>query len=228
MKVSVVAAYNNKVEMTYEFINTMQRFWPAGADGITPHLILVNGGSPTRIDHPFIANRVDLDRNIGFCNTLNAGLRAIPADTDFVFFTGNDSFPTDSRWLPDLIALQQKTGAWMVCPANDKPGMKAYRSLLRTEHPDYWEVDFFPSICWLMPYEKFQQIGLLDERFVRTGMYADNDYCQRIRAAGGNIIVSRWILLRHLLSAEGKVLGTQAEDTHNNLKLFRAKWGCDE
>ena len=224
MKVAIVAAYNSRIDVTLEFLAAHQQFQPAGHD---LHLILVNGGSDTKIEHPLIAERIDLPVNIGFCNTLNAGLRAVPADSDYVFFTGNDSFPLDDRWLPELIRMQQKTGAWMVCPANDNPGMKAYRGLYKARHRYYWEVDFFPSICWLMPYELFSKIGLLDEQFVRTGMYADNDYCQRIRKAGGSIIVARHILLRHLLSAEGKVLGTAGDDTRVNLELFRTKWGCE-
>lgn len=224
VKVAIVAAYNNRVDVTLDFLAAHELHRPAGID---LHLILVNGGSDVEIEHPLIAERIDLLVNVGFCNTLNAGLRAVPADADFVFFTGNDSFPLDSNWLPDLIEMQRKTGAWMVCPANDNPGMRAYRDLCKVKHRHYWEVDFFPSICWLMPYDLFSKIGLLDEQFLRTGMYADNDYCQRIRAAGGSIIVAHRIMLRHLLSAEGKVLGTAGEDTRNNLELFRAKWGCD-
>lgn len=223
-KVAIVAAYNSRVDVTLEFLAAHTLHRPAGID---LHLILVNGGCETKIEHPLIAERIDLPTNEGFCKTLNAGLRAVPADSDFVFFTGNDSFPLDSDWLPRLIHLQQKTGAWMVCPANDNPGMRAYRGLYKDRHPHYWEVDFFPSICWLMPYDLFSKIGLLDEQFVRTGMYADNDYCHRIRAAWGKIVVSRRILLRHLLSAEGKVLGTACDDSRTNLELFKAKWDCE-
>lgn len=224
MKVAIVAAYNNCVEMTREFCDTMQKFWPAG---IESHLILVNGGCATRIEHPFIAHRIDLAENIGFCNTLNAGLREVPVDSDYVFFTGNDSFPTDSRWLPDLIELLERAGAWMACSANDRPGMHRYTDLYKADRGDYWEVDFFPSIAWLMPFNRFAEIGLLDEQFIRTGMYADNDYCKRIRNAGGRIVVSKNILLRHLLSQEGKIHGTAAEDMkHNHLK-YRYKWKCE-
>ncbi len=224
MKVTVVSAYNNLVDITVDFCNTMQKYWPAD---ITPHLILVNGGCATKIEHDFIAERIDLAENIGFCNTLNAGLRAVPADSDYVFFCGNDSYPIDFRWLPDLIRLLGNTGAWMACPANDRPGMHKYRELYRVDHEDYWEVDFFPSIAWLMRYRRFAEIGLLDEQFIRTGMYADNDYCKRIRKAGGAIVVSKDILLRHLLSAEGKVHGTAGEDMRHNLLKYQHKWGCD-
>lgn len=225
MKVAVVSAYNNHVDLTREFLNTMECFWPPAEKQITPHLILVNGGCGTQVSHPFIAERIDLPRNDGFCATLNAGLRAVPGDADFVFFVGNDSFPVDDAWLPRLISLQQSSGAWMVCPANDRPGMRAYRHLYRLDCGFFWEVDFFPSIAFLMPREHFATVGLLDERFQRTGMYADNDYCRRVRLAGGRIVVSKDIMLRHLLSREGKTLGTQGEDMNINRGIFEEKWG---
>jgi glycosyltransferase involved in cell wall biosynthesis len=230
-KVAIVSAYNNKIEMTRVFLDTMRQFWPKpaadgdGSDEIQPWMILVNGGGPEAIEHPFISHRIDLAENRGFCPTLNAGLAAVPADADYVFFVGNDSFPVDSDWLPRLIRLLEKSGAWMACPANDRPGMKAYRKLWKVKHRHYYEVDFFPSIAWLMRRERVQQIGLLDEGYIRTGMYADNDYCQRIRKAGGKIAVARWIMLRHLCSAEGKVLGTQPADMEVNCGYYESKWG---
>lgn len=224
MKVAIVAAYNSRVDVTERFLAAHAAHRPAGFD---LHLILVNGGCFIKLEHPIIAERIDLPTNEGFCKTLNAGLRAVPTDSDYVFFTGNDSFPLDCRWLPDLIALQQETGAWMACPANDRPGMDAYLELYRKDRGHFWEVDFFPSICWLMPYRDFAHIGLLDERYLRTGMYADNDYCHRIRAAGGRIVVSKHILLTHLLHAEGKVLGTGSADMRHNRELFVSKWGCE-
>jgi GT2 family glycosyltransferase len=226
-KVTVVAAYNNQVEMTRDFLDTMQKHAPLLWN---VHMILVNGGGPENIEHPFVDQRIDLETNEGFCKVLNAGLRAVPTDTDYVFFVGNDSFPVDDEWLPNLVKLQKHTEAWMVCPANDNPGMEAYKHLYKIHSSaaglpvPYWEVDFFPSIAWLMPYDKFLQVGLLDERYIRTGMYADDDYCRRIKELGGKIVVSKHILLKHLLSAEGKALGTQSEDMRINYRLFKEKW----
>jgi GT2 family glycosyltransferase len=222
-KVTIVTAYNNKVELTHQFLDNMKHF-KMGSD-VESKIILVNGGNSTKIEHDAIWKRIDLPINIGFCNTLNAGLKEIPEDTDYVFFVGNDSFPVNDGWLSDLIELQKRTGAWMVCPANDNPGMNAYTHLYDKDCGDYYEVQFFPSIAWLMPYDKFKEIGLLDERYIRTGMYADNDYCIRIIKSSGTIVVSKHILLKHLCSAEGRVLGTVNADMGYNLNLFKEKWG---
>jgi GT2 family glycosyltransferase len=221
-KVTIVAAYNTKVEMTIDFLSNLQGY--TQGVGIEEYMILVNGGCHTQIEHPFIDKRIDLKTNIGFCNTLNEGLKAVPEDSDYVFFVGNDSFPISSDWLPKLIELQKQTDAWMVCPANDRPGMTVYNHLYTADKGEYWEANFFPSIAWLMPYDKFKEIGLLDEGYIRTGMYADNDYCDRIKEKNGLIVVSKNILLKHLLSAEGQVLGTGSVDMAINGDYYRNKW----
>jgi GT2 family glycosyltransferase len=221
MKVAIVTAYNNKVDMTIDFLDNLLNVIPGE---VSCRVILVNGGNQIKIDHPVVWKRIDLETNIGFCNTLNYGLRAVPEDSDYVFFVGNDSFPIKDNWLEDLIKLQNKTGAWMVCPANDNPGMNAYAHLYDKDFGEYYEVNFFPSIAWLMPKHNFDTIGLLDEGYIRTGMYADNDYCLRIKSYNGRIIVSKDILLKHLCSAEGKILGTQAADMNINHNYFLKKW----
>jgi GT2 family glycosyltransferase len=221
MKITIVCAYNNEIEMTKKFLTNLQEYAPILWNN---YVILVNGGSSVRIEHQFVDKRIDLETNEGFCKTLNAGLKEVPADTDYVLFTGNDSFPNYELWLPDLVNLQRLTKAWMVCPANDRPGMEVLRRKCKVDRGDYWEVDMFPSIVWLMPYDKFQQIGLLDERFIRTGMYADDDYCRRIRDAGGLIVVSTRIMVPHLLSVEGRALGTQPEDMGINRVKFQEKY----
>lgn len=214
MKTSIVSAYNNKLELTREFLDVMA----ASVQGLDVEMILVNGGNSTGIEHPFITRRIDLPQNIGFCHTLNHGLRA--ATGDAIFFVGNDSFPVDNTWLPRLHELHARTGGWMTCPANDNPGMEVRRCCYYAEFPDYWEATWFPSIAWLMRRDHFERVGFLDEGYLRTGMYADNDYCDRVRHAGGRIVVSKNILLKHLCSAEGNALGTQGEDMDRNYAYY--------
>ena len=222
MKITIVTAYNKEVELTEKFLNCMQD--TLIGQNINSYVVLVNGGCETKIKHSFVNKRIDLETNEGFCKTLNAGLIEVPADSDYVFFVGNDSFPVTHTWLQDLVMLQVRTKAWMVCPANDNPGMRAYEHLYTQDKGDYWEVNFFPSIVWLMPYDKFKKVGLLDEQFIRTGMYADNDYCNRVRLEDGLIVVSKTIMLTHLLSAEGRKLGTQNTDMMVNYELYKKKW----
>ena len=225
MKVTIVCAYNQCVDMTMKFLDVMDATTKNFRECYNDiEMILVNGGCSTKIEHPFITTRIDLDVNNGFGPTVNAGLRKVPVDSDYIFYVGNDSFPTTNTWLEELIVLQGKTGAGIVCPANDRPGMEAYNHLYTSSTDDYWTVEFFPSIAYLITKECFDKIGLWDERFIRTGMYGDNDYCRRVRNAGFSIIVSKHILLNHLLSQESSKCGTIGEDMNINNQLFIDKW----
>jgi len=219
---SIVSAYNHKIEMTLEFLDCMQRT----TEGQDVEMILVNGGNPIKIEHPFVTRRIDLPTNIGFCHTLNQGLAVAAGNltaNHYIFFVGNDSFPVDKDWLPRLIELHSRTGAYMTCPANDNPGMEYRKDCYTRDCGDHWEANWFPSIAWLMDIISFLHIGYLDEGYVRTGMFADNDYCDRIRAVGGKIVVSKDIMLRHLCSQEGAVHGTQGADMHTNSIYYHQK-----
>jgi len=225
MKVTVVVAYNTQVEMTKDFLETM---WETTTNFRKIHkldLILVNGGCPTDITHDIVTDYVRLEKNIGFAVTVNAGLRRVPQDTDYVFYVGNDSFPTTTDWLERLILLQIKTQAGIVCPANDRPGMDALAHCYKEEFIDYWTSQFFPSIAYLITKECFDAVGLWDEAFVNSGMYGDNDYCIRTCQAGFKIVVSKDILLLHLLSQEAPKLFNIDVDMSYNEQVLKKKWG---
>lgn len=224
MNVTIVSAYNTKVAMTVEFLDQMAATTRRVPQADAVSMVLVNGGCDVKIEHPFITRRIDLPVNEGFCPTLNHGLRAaLAGGSDWIFFVGNDSFPVDDQWLPRLLALHVFTDAMMTCPANDNPGMEFRRDCYVAEHADHWEASWFPSIAWLMRTADVARVGLLDEGYLRTGMFADNDYCDRVRELGGKIVVSKDILLRHRCSQEGAVLGTQAADMHTNALHYAAR-----
>lgn len=224
MKVTIVCAYNTQVDMTIKFLDTMNiTTKPFRHHGNQVYMILVNGGCSTKIEHPFIDERIDLDVNEGFSKTVNAGLSRVPEDSNYVFYVGNDSFPTTTNWLEALIELQKKTNAGIVCPANDRPGMAAYQHKYTNSFDDYWTVDMFPSIAYLITKECFDKVGLWDELFGGCGMYGDDDYCMRTRNAGFEIVVSKNIMLQHLLSQEIKVMNV-GENMQINGQKFREKW----
>lgn len=219
MTVAIVAAYNTQLEMTKSFLDTLQETTPEDV-----YMILVNGGNAVDIQHPFIDELIHLDTNEGFAPTINAGLSRVPDHCEYVFYVGNDSFPTYSGWLTDLVRLQAQTGAGLVCPANDRPGMQAYPHLLQYDKGDYWETHMFPSIAYLLTRECFKAVGLWDPLFARSGMYGDDDYCKRVVKAGYKIVVSKHILLRHLLSQEAPRLFDVGADMQENARRFAEKW----
>jgi GT2 family glycosyltransferase len=225
MKVTIVAAYNTQVEMTKAFLNTLdattKTFRQQGND---VYMILVNGGCEVKIEHPFINERIDLPVNEGFASTVNEGLKRIPTDTDYIIYMGNDSFPVDNTWIQELFRIQGITDAGIVCPANDRPGMDAYKHLYTKDCGEYWECEFFPSIVYFMTKECFDTVGLWDPLFARSGMYGDNDYCMRVRQAGYKIVVCKHVMLRHLLSQEAPRLFPIGEDMVINGERFNTKW----
>lgn len=225
MKVTIVCAYNTQVDMTRQFLDVMQS---TTKNFISQHneiyMILVNGGCNEKIEHNFVSERIDLDTNEGFARTVNSGLRRVPNDTDYIFYVGNDSFPITNDWLEQLIRLQGMTNAGIVCPANDNPGMEALSHKYVESFEEYWTVGMFPSIAYLITKECFDTVGVWDERFGGPGMYGDDDYCMRTCVAGFLIIVSKHIMLRHLLSQEIKIMNVGENMIINNEK-FRKKWG---
>lgn len=219
MKCVIVAAYNRQKEMTEKFLDNIKKWY----NYTEIEVILVNGGDFFKIYHAAIDKRIDI-KETGFSEVINAGLTQVP-ECDYVVIMGNDSFPNRDRWLDDLITLQIMTNAGIVCPSTDRPPMRDYEHLLKKDCVDYWECNMFPSIVYLIPYKVFKEIGYWDTNFIRTGMYGDNDYCIRTRIAGYKIVVSKHILLNHLLSQEVKEAGTINEDMAINKAYFEKKWG---
>jgi len=229
MKVSIVCAYNNQVEMTLKFLDKMQETTKSFLDEESSiEMILVNGGNPVDIQHPFITKLIHLDKNIGFSVTVNEGLKAVSRDSDYIFYVGNDSFPTYDGWLDDLIELQNKTNAGIVCPATTRPPMnEMIKRCMKVDYSDYFEVQFFPSIAYLITKECFDSVGYWDEAFINSGMYGDNDYCIRVCIKGFKIVVSKNILLNHLLSQEVNKLFDVKKDMLYNEAVLKKKWGLN-
>ena len=204
-KISIVCAYNTQVAMTKEFLDTMMR--TTKEDKLTIECVLVHGWIniedviKNKINHPFITKLITI-KNIGFCNTLNFGLKAVSKDTDYVFFVGNDSFPKDNGWLTILVN-----------DLKEYPDLVLVNPIDQTTHitrPQYTKgrvlCNFYPSIAWLFKRELLDTVGLLDEDFYGSGYYADNDYCQRITNYYGEnkILVNPKVVLEHRISVEGK------------------------
>lgn len=189
MKRSLITAYYKNELMTQDFLNNLNGKLPPDTE-----VILVNAGSET-IQNPIVDKRVDLPVNHSFSNSFNTGITA--ATGNYICIINNDAFPQTTDWLDKLIELQKKTKTWIVAPQNDKTLMSNYKVIGETDK--YWEVEFFPAVCWLMSPQCLNRIGLFDERFL-IGCYEDNDYCERVKKAGGNIIVSKDVTINHLES----------------------------
>jgi len=223
MKVTIVVAYNKQVEMTKKFLDTMEKTLLGTVHTIS--LVLVHGyvADEEDIVHPAVTKFVRV-KNIGYCNTINAGLKEVDADTDYVFLTGNDSFPREAGWLDKLVTDAEITKSAIVAPADHLPMSSRFQLIDKTKDR-YAYCHMWPSIAWLIPKKVLDEIGLMDERFYGAGYYADDDYCRRVIDKYGpdSIIVVTDIILDHLTSKEGVALGItgQMGDLHI---IYQEKW----
>ena len=207
---SIVSAYYNKEDMTREFLDNLQKVTPKC------EMILTNAGSQP-IEHPFITKRVDLEENRSFSNSMNAGLKE--STGDYVCVINNDAFPSEG-WLDNLVALAERTGAWIVSPLNSQTNLASYSHLQQFD--GYFECDMFPAVCWLIKRECLDKVGLFDEQFA-LGCYEDNDYCRRVLEAGGKIVVDTRTNITHLVSQTISQFDIQ-QMMHSNYQRYINKW----
>ena len=81
--------------------------------------------------------------------------------------------------------------------------------------------------CLAMRRDAFEQIGPLDERF-EVGMFEDDDYAMRVRAAGYRVICAEDGFIHHFGQASfGRLIptGEYGRLMAANKRLFEEKWG---
>lgn len=212
MKVSLVSAYYQNELMTQDFLNNLKDKLPKDCE-----VILVNAGSEP-IENPIITKRIDLPENQSFSNSFNAGIKV--AQGEYVCIINNDAFPTSTDWLDKLLLLAKKATAFIVSPQNNKSILINYKIL--AEAKDYYEVAFYPAVCWLISRECLDKVGLFDEQFI-GGNYEDNDYLERVHQTGGKLLLTKDIIINHLGSQTISLLDNQ-KLMFENYQRFINKW----
>lgn len=221
MKTTIVLPYNTADDMTIECLDKLKET----IIDEEVYVILVHGyvDERTTIDHPFVNETVKV-KNESYCKTLNEGLRRIPEDSDYVFFLGNDSFPTTKDWLKELINLYEKYDLVLLSPDYTRGGKR----FVQCENNDLWYHSMLPSIHYLIKKVYLEEIGLMDEDFVGACYYSDDDYCMRInnKYGVGRIARTKNLLFEHRLSVEGTSLGVATNEQMSiNNEIYRRKWG---
>lgn len=86
----------------------------------------------------------------------------------------------------------------------------------------------FPTvafICVLIPRRTLDIIGVLDERFTAYG-FEDNDYCRRIKRAGGKIAVHDGCFVDHAkLKSSFRGESRAGGKLEDGRSIYMAKWG---
>jgi len=215
--------------------------------GDVEHEIIVvdNGstdGTPELLQHLAAINdkvQVVLNgENRGFAAATNQGVRA--ARGQVLCLLNNDTVVTPG-WLQTLAgAVGANEGLGMVGPVTNAVGNEArvrcgYRDL--GELPAWaaaraigqagktFSIPMLALFCAVLRRQVWERVGPLDEQFA-AGMFEDDDYSRRVRAAGYDLCCRQDVFVHHWQRAGFKLLGEEAYQRlyESNRARFRAKW----
>jgi GT2 family glycosyltransferase/glycosyltransferase involved in cell wall biosynthesis len=243
-KVSIVVlAYNNR-DFTERTISTIEEFtaYPnlevvlvdnASTDG-TPELLMQWAAA-----HEY-AKVILNPTNLGFSAGNNIGVRA--ATGDYLVILNNDVCLTDG-WLPAMLAHFRASpslgilgavtntcgneGVVYIGDYDDVDKMailaRAYTGAHRGQRTELRTANFF---CVMIPRAVWEQVGELDEEF-GIGLFEDDDYAMRVRAAGYEVACAEDVFVHHHASASIGALASAAYDElfNRNRVYFESKWG---
>jgi GT2 family glycosyltransferase len=180
------------------------------------------------------------DQNRGFAAGSNQGLSV--ATGEFLVLLNNDTI-VPPGWLARLVRHLDDPAIGLAGPMTNRCGNEAqldvryrtYGEFLRvvseiqnSSSGAVTEMRTAIMFCVAMRREVFKQVGLLDERF-ETGMFEDDDYAMRIRAAGYRVGCVDDVFIHHFGQAsigELAAAGTYGPLFHANRRRFEEKWGA--
>ncbi len=179
------------------------------------------------------------DENKGFAAGNNQGL-SYAKDSDFFVLLNNDVV-VPSGWLERLLYYASQEELGIVGPVTNCIGNEAkiettYRSIpemtgfswgLRNQYQgEFFDIDVAAMFCVAFRKEVLDKVGYLDESF-GIGMFEDDDYAERVRAAGYRVVCVEDVFIHHYGSISFSQLPKQTYDQifSDNKKKYEKKWG---
>lgn len=178
-------------------------------------------------------------KNLGFAGGNNAGIRE--ATGEYVILLNNDTYVTRG-WIRELIRpLMQNRTVGLAGPLTNNIGNEQKinihyanmqemaihaRQFVRRHLRERFAVENLAFFCVAIRRDVIDRIGLLDESY-GIGFFEDDDYCQRVRAAGYKIVIADDVFVHHHLSASFDALGSAEKERQmqRNRALFEQRWG---
>ena len=175
--------------------------------------------------------------NEGFAAACNQGARIAVGDT--LVFLNPDTLPVGD-WLPRLVAHLSDEGVGAVNPVTNRIGTEAEvadapRTLGEVRRTSERraaagaaarDADMLAFFCLAIRREVWDEVGELDESF-GIGLFEDDDYSERLRAAGYRLLCAEDVYVHHFGEAAfGELVpdGRYAELFEENRRRFEAKW----
>jgi GT2 family glycosyltransferase len=178
--------------------------------------------------------------NHGFAKANNQGIAR--STGEYLVLLNNDTIAPPG-WLSRLLAHLRDPRIGLVGPMTNFVGnearlevdyqtwqeMEAFaRHHVRSNHDRIAEIHMLAMFCVAMRREVFDRIGPLDEQF-GIGMFEDDDYSMRVKAAGLRVVCAADALVHHFgQAAFGKLIesGQYNPLFDRNRRLYEAKWGA--
>jgi GT2 family glycosyltransferase len=177
--------------------------------------------------------------NRGFASANNQGLAIARGDT--LVLLNNDTIVAPG-WLDGLANHLADASVGTICATTNRIGNEAeietaYRTFgelcrfaaarLVSHRGKQFDIPMAPMFCHAMRREVFDRVGPLDEAFA-VGMFEDDDYAMRVRAAGLRVACADDIFVHHFGGASfGRLIPTGQHATifRANRERYETKWG---